>query len=440
MTRFKIRQSGPLFGQLTLPGDKSLSHRAVILGSIARGTTRVTGLLRGEDVTRTIQAFQACGVAIEYQDHDWLVIEGAGLDGLSQPAAAIDLGNSGTSIRLLTGLFAGQGFETVFKGDESLSTRPMRRVVDPLREMGAQISLTSDGTPPVHIHPVSRLQSIDWQLPIASAQVKSAILLAALYAHGQTRISEPIATRDYTETMLARFGASVRRDGIDIQIEGKPKLKGQHIEIPADFSSAAFFIVAALLVHGSELLLKDVGVNTTRTGLLSALAAMGASISFENQRQIGAEPVADLRIVSTGMLQGIEVPANLVPFMIDEIPILAIAAALANGRTVLTGCDELRVKESDRIHSVVAGLKALGVNVTEHTDGMSIEGGSLRGGQVDSFGDHRIAMAFAVAGAVCDSEIEILNCDCVNTSFPEFVEVAQACGIVIEAFEVIDND
>ncbi len=407
-----------------------------MLGSIAKGVTRIKGLLRGEDVSRTIQTFQACGVPIAFQDDGWLVIEGVGLTGLQQPAAEIDLGNSGTSMRLLTGLFAGQTFATVFTGDESLSKRPMRRVVEPLREMGADIALTNSGTPPVHIRPAAKLQPIQWRLPIASAQVKSAILLAALYADGQTRIAEPVVTRDYTETMLTRFGALVRRRGIDISIEGKPKLNGQCVEIPVDFSSAAFFIVAALLVGGSELVLENVGVNKTRTGLLSALIAMGAAIDLENQRQVGAELVADLHIRSTDTLQGIDVPADLVPCMIDEIPILAIAAAFAKGRTVLTSCEELRVKESDRIHSVVAGLNTLGIDVTERPDGMIIEGGRVHGGRVDSFGDHRIAMAFAVAGAASEAEVEILNCECVNTSFPGFVEIAQACGIDIETHEI----
>jgi len=404
-----------------------------MIGSIARGTTRVKGLLDSEDVMRTRQALQACGAQIAFKEGGEWVIEGVGLEGLKAPKSDIYLGNSGTSIRLLTGLFAGQQFSTVLTGDPSLSMRPMRRIVDPLSRMGANITLSEEGTPPVRIDPAKSLNSINWCQQIASAQVKSAILLAALYAQATTHITEQVPTRDYTESMLNQFGASVQHCGTDISISGRPELKGQAIDVPVDFSSAAFFIVAALLVPSSDLLLENVGINNTRTGLLQALKAMGALISIENQRRVAMEWVADLRIQHQKSLQGIKVPAELVPLMIDEIPILAIAAAFAKGRTVLTGCEELRVKESDRIASVANGLAALGIAVEEQPDGMSIEGGRLGSGRVNSFGDHRIAMAFAVAGAVAGRDVEIDNCDCVNTSFPGFVDVARSCGINIEA-------
>ncbi len=437
MTRFRIRQSGPLSGRLTLPGDKSISHRSVIIGSIASGTTRIRGILQGEDVKRTMQAFRDCGVRIESQG-EWLVVEGVGLDGLKAPRSEIYLGNSGTSMRLLTGLFSAQNFETVFTGDESLSRRPMERVVKPLRSMGANISLAEGGTPPVRIHPIDEIKAIEWNLTVASAQVRSAILLAGLYAKGQTRVIEPKPIRNHTSIMLAQFGCKVHRTGLEVTIEGRPNLQGQQLEIPADFSSAAFFIVAGLLVPRSELVLKKIGVNETRTGLLSALELMGASIQLDNFELVGNEPIADIRVRSDSQLNGIDLPPALVPLMIDEIPILAIAAARSKGRTVISGCEELRVKESDRIRTVVIGLNALGIEVEERPDGMIIEGGTFQGGQVDSFGDHRIAMAFSIAGTVAEDEIEILNCDCVNTSFPEFTDVARQCGmeLVVEGDQV----
>ena len=437
MIRFKIRQSGPLSGRLTLPGDKSISHRSVIIASIANGTTRIRGILQGEDVKRTIQAFRDCGVRIESQG-EWLLVEGVGLDGLKAPTSEIYLGNSGTSIRLLTGLFSAQKFETVFTGDESLSRRPMKRVVKPLRSMGANISLAEGGTPPVRIHPIDEIKATEWTLTVASAQVQSAILLAGLYAKEQTRVLEPKPIRNHTAIMLDQFGCKVNRSGLEVTIEGRPDLQGQQVEIPADFSSAAFFIVAGLLVPESELVLQKIGVNETRTGLLSALELMGASIQLENFELVGKEPVADIRVRSDSQLNGIELPAALVPLMIDEIPILAIAAARSKGRTVISGCEELRVKESDRIRTVVNGLNALGVKVEERPDGMIIEGGAFHGGQVDSFGDHRIAMAFSIAGTVAEGDIEVLNCDCVNTSFPEFTDVALQCGmeLVVEGERV----
>ncbi len=434
MIHFKIRKSGPVYGQLKVPGDKSMSHRSVILGSVANGTTRIQGLLEGDDVKRTIQVFRACGVNIEHQDSS-LVIEGVGIDGLEAPASDMYLGNSGTSMRLLTGIFAGQQFETIFTGDESLSNRPMFRVAKPLRRMGADISLAEGDTPPVHIKPVEQLIPIKWKMFVASAQVKSAILLAGMQAHGPTRVIEYGATRDHTEKMLRQFGCDVEQTDQTITVEGRSELRGQQVRIPADFSSAAFFIVAGLIVSNSEVAVERVGVNPTRTGLLTALKHMGASVEVNNLDNIGEEPVADIRVSAKGQLKGVELSKKLVPLMIDEIPILAIAAAVAKGRTVISGCKELRVKESDRIRSIARGLEALGVRVQEKPDGMIIEGGSFSGGQVDSFGDHRIAMAFSIAGAVASSEVEILNCDCVNTSFPEFADTARRSGIDLEVVE-----
>ncbi len=432
MTEYSIHSSEPLSGHLSVPGDKSISHRAVMLGAIARGTTRVTGLLRGDDVQRTIAAFRACGVQID-ETQGCVAIHGAGLGGLKAPHEEIYLGNSGTSMRLLTGIFAAQKFATVLTGDESLSRRPMRRVIRPLRAMGADIALTDDKTAPIHIRPIERLNPINWTVNVASAQVKSAILLACLFVNGKSRVVNPHITRDHTGIMLRAFGSDIVKSGDDYVLTGQRELDAQIIDVPGDFSSAAFFIVAAMIVPGSEILLRNVGLNLTRTGLLSALNLMGGSYSIENRRMMSLESVGDIRVRYSGALKGIEVPQNLVSLMVDEIPILAIAAAAAKGTTVLSGCEELRVKESDRLDSVARGLAALGIEVEERPDGLVIEGGTLRGGQVDSFGDHRIAMAFAVAGAIAEDEVKIINCDCVNTSFPGFPELAGKSGIGIEA-------
>ncbi len=399
-----------------------------MLGAIAQGTTVISGLLRGDDVKRTIHALQSCDVKIAEQ-HDCLVIEGVGLYGLQAPKSALYLGNSGTSMRLLTGIFAGQQFVTRCTGDASLSARPMRRVVDPLRSMGADISLSDDNTPPVLIRPVNELNSIEWVSTVASAQVHSAILLAALYAEGQTYILEPKPTRNHTENMLKSFGCQVDRVQNLLSIRGKLDLNGQQLDIPADFSSAAFFIVAALVTPESEILLEKVGVNETRTGLLVALRMMGAKIRFENERMIGRERVADLRVYAEDRLHGIDLPVSLVSLMIDEMPIMAVAAAVARGTTVIRGCEELRVKESDRIKTITTGLQSLGIAVEELPDGMIIHGGKFSGGRVDSCGDHRIAMACAVAGSIAEEEVEIVNCDCVKTSFPGFASVARQVGM-----------
>ena len=434
MTNFRIRPGTPLAGRISVPGDKSISHRTVLLGSIARGMTRIDGLLLGEDVQRTIDAFRACGVDIE-KNGSSVVIEGKGLCGLREPDSAIYCGNSGTSLRLLTGLFSGQQFPVQFTGDESLSARPMLRVVEPLRLMGASIELSESDTPPVTITPVSELKPIEWTLPVASAQVKSAILLAGLYSRLQTHVIEPKFTRNHTENLLRKFGCPVESRNGKISVKGGVELKGQQLRVPADFSSAAFFIVAALLIPHSDITLTGVGINPTRIGLLEVLESMGALFEFSNHQTVEMEPVADLRVRSVDRLKGVDVSPEVIPRMIDEIPILAIAAANAQGRTVLSGCEELRVKESDRIHSIARGLEQLGVTVEEQPAGMIIEGGTMDGGVVNSLGDHRIAMAFAVAGAVAAAEVQVQNCQCIDTSFPGFSNLARNAGmnIVVES-------
>ena len=431
LTDFVVTPSGPLAGSPTIPGDKSISHRAVLLGAIANGTTRIRDILYGEDVQRTINIVRACGAEVS-KDGESIDITGNGLYGLIEPEGDLYCGNSGTAMRLLTGLFAGQDFPVRLTGDESLSNRPMLRVVEPLREMNAQIGLTETGSAPIEIHPALRLDPITWKLREASAQVKSAILLAGLYASGQTTVVEPTRTRDHTENLLESFGCPVERNAQAVSVAGGFELEGQHVRVPADFSSAAFFIVAAMLIPDSEIVLKGVGLNSTRSALLDVLLDMNASIETENHRLTGAEEVADVRVMHSPDLTGTVVNPELIPWMIDEIPILAVAAAFAKGTTVITGCEELRVKESDRIHSVVEGLKNIGVDVREQQDGMIIEGGRPAGGTVDSFADHRIAMAFAVAGAASQNGVKVENCACVDTSFPGFASLARVAGMDIQ--------
>lgn len=415
-------------GNLTVPGDKSISHRAVLLGAIANGRTVIQDILLGEDVQMTINTFQACGIDIQ-KDDSTVTIEGKGLRGLEKPDSDIYCGNSGTALRLLAGLFAAQNFPTRLTGDESLSSRPMLRVVEPLRQMGANIELSDRDSAPVMILPSDQLNSIVWKLPVASAQVKSAILLAGLYANGKTTVIEPEVTRDHTETLLNTFGCPVELESNKISVTGGSNLQSQYIRVPADFSSAAFFLVAATIIPESDITLKGVGVNPTRTGLLEVLKSMGAKIEILNRRYVGSEAVAEIRVQYTESLEGTVVNPDLIPRMIDEIPILAVAAACADGVTVISGCEELRVKESDRIHSITVGLENIGVSVSERYDGLVIQGGKYRGGTVDSFGDHRIAMALAVAGSVSESGVEVLDCDCVNTSFPRFATISMNAGM-----------
>ena len=426
MTTYVVRPTGPLVGALEMPGDKSISHRAVILGSLAAGKTTIRGLLEANDVLSTITAFQAMGVSIHLCPGKDCQIVGVGLRGLLAPRSDLDLGNSGTSMRLLCGVLVGQTFNSTLTGDQSLRTRPMERVTTPLEKMGASIRVSAGGVAPLDIEPVSRLNGIDYRMPIASAQVKSAILLAGLYARNRTIIREEVPTRDHTERMLEGFGYPVDRHTSHIVLQPGGALHAADLTIPGDFSSAAFFLVAASVVPGSRIELHGVGMNPTRTGLLEILKSMGAKIEINNSRTTAGEPIADL-IVESSNLRGVAVPPALVSRTIDEFPALSIAAAHANGLTRISGAQELRFKESDRIATVVAGLRSVGIKVSEQSDGMVIAGGVIQEGTVDSRKDHRVAMAFAVAGAT--GVVRILNCANVATSFPDFVKCSHRVGM-----------
>ncbi|MCG2634889.1 MAG: 3-phosphoshikimate 1-carboxyvinyltransferase [Gammaproteobacteria bacterium] len=427
--RFTIQPGGTLQGVLRVPGDKSISHRAVILGSLAEGETRIDGFLEAGDTLNTLNAFRQMGVPIHHSGGGRVEIGGVGLHGLSAPSGALDLGNSGTGMRLLSGVLAAQRFDSQVVGDDSLSRRPMGRVIKPLTEMGALIR-SEDGCPPLSIQGGQTLHGIHYAMPVASAQVKSALLLAGLYADGETCVTEPAAARDHTERMLRGFGYAVDISGSDICLKGGGRLQGCHVDVPADISSAAFFLVGAAITPGSDLTLKHVGVNPTRVGVLNILGLMGAEIALSNETTVGGEPVADLR-VRGGTLRGIQIPRAEVPLAIDEFPALFIAAACAEGETILSGAEELRVKESDRIAAMATGLTALGIANEVFPDGIRIQGGALTGGAVESFGDHRIAMSFAMAGLRADGPIEVKGCDNVATSFPEFVEMALSSGLAI---------
>ncbi len=428
---FRVQPGGALQGRLRVPGDKSISHRAVMLGALAEGVSEVTGFLEGEDCLATIAAFRAMGVKIEGPENGHVRIHGVGLHGLMPAREPIDLGNSGTSMRLLCGLLAGQPFDTVLTGDESLRRRPMARVAEPLRVMGAHVETTEGGRPPLTIRGTRMLHGIDYTMPVASAQVKSALLLAGLYAHGYTCVVEPAPTRDHTERMLTGLGFLVERVDNQVCVQGGGHLAAADVEVPADISSAAFFLVGATIAPGSDLVLEHVGVNPTRTGVIQILRRMGADITLENERDVGGEPVADLHVRSAP-LKGIEIPEELVPLAIDEFPALFVAAACAEGRTVLTGAGELRVKESDRIQVMADGLQRLGVHAEATADGMVIQGGVIQGGSVESHGDHRIAMAFAMAALCAEGAITIAECDNVATSFPGFTALASGAGLKIE--------
>jgi 3-phosphoshikimate 1-carboxyvinyltransferase len=419
---------GSLSGRIRVPGDKSISHRSIMLGSLAEGVTQVEGFLEGEDALATLQAFRDMGVVIEGPHHGKVTIHGVGLKGLQPPPGPLYLGNSGTSMRLLSGLLAAQPFDTVLTGDASLSKRPMNRVAKPLREMGAVIETGPEGRPPLTIRGGQRLTGMSYDMPMASAQVKSCLLLAGLYAAGETSVTEPAPTRDHTERMLRGFGYPVTVDGNVASVESGHKLSATHIEVPADISSAAFFLVAASIAEGSELVLEHVGINPTRTGVIDILKLMGADLTLENQREVGGEPVADIR-VRAAKLKGIDIPEDLVPLAIDEFPVLFVAAACAEGRTVLRGAEELRVKESDRIQVMADGLIALGVKAEPTPDGIIIEGGPIGGGEVWSHGDHRIAMSFSVASLRATAPIRIHDCANVATSFPNFLGLAAGAGI-----------
>ena len=425
---FLANPGGQATGRIRVPGDKSISHRSIMLGSLAQGTTEVEGFLEGEDALATLQAFRDMGVVIEGPHHGRVTIHGVGLHGLKAPPGPIYLGNSGTSMRLLSGLLAAQPFDTTLTGDASLTKRPMNRVANPLREMGAVIETAAEGRPPMTIRGGHKLKGMDYTLPMASAQVKSCLLLAGLYAEGKTSVTEPAPTRDHTERMLRGFGYPVTVDGATASVESGHTLTATHIEVPGDISSSAFFLVAASIAEGSDLVLEHVGINPTRTGVIDILRLMGADITLENQREVGGEPVADLR-VRAAKLKGIEIPEELVPLAIDEFPVLFVAAAVAEGRTILRGAEELRVKESDRIQVMADGLLALGVKCEPTADGIIIDGGSIGGGEVHGHGDHRIAMAFSIASLRATAPIRIHDCANVATSFPNFLALCKQVGI-----------
>ncbi|PKH70808.1 3-phosphoshikimate 1-carboxyvinyltransferase [Stenotrophomonas sp. Betaine-02u-21] len=427
------RKGRPLQGSLVIPGDKSVSHRAVMFAALADGTSTIDGFLEGEDTRATARIFSQMGARMETPSPSRRVVHGVGIDGLQAPQGELDCGNAGTGMRLIAGVLAGQAFDSVLIGDESLSRRPMRRVTGPLAQMGARIDTQADGTPPLHVHGGQPLKGIAFASPVASAQVKSAVLLAGLYADGETSVVEPHPTRDYTERMLAAFGVEIEYSPGKARLRGGQRLRATDIVVPADFSSAAFFLVAASIIPGSELRLQQVGLNPRRTGLLHALRLMGADITEENPAEQGGEPVADL-VVRHAPLKGARIPEALVPDMIDEFPALFVAAAAAEGQTVVTGAAELRVKESDRLAAMATGLRTLGVQVDETEDGATIHGGAVLGsGTIESHGDHRIAMAFAIAGQLTDGEVRINDVANVATSFPGFDSLAGGAGFGLTA-------
>lgn len=433
--KFKVQAGGKLFGRIRVPGDKSISHRSIMLGSLAEGTTQITGFLEGDDSLATLKAFQEMGVNIIGPNNGDITIQGVGLTGLKKPNKPLDMGNSGTAMRLMSGILAGQPFSTELIGDASLSTRPMKRVTKPLSAMGATISTANNGMPPLKISPSSALNAIDYVMPMASAQVKSCVLFAGLYAKGTTTVIEPAPTRNHTEKMLNGFGYEVVSEKIDnlktkISIKGGGLLKANDIDVPSDISSAAFFIVAATIADDANLVIEHVGINPTRTGILDVLKLMGAKITLENEILVGGEPVADIRVKSA-KLKGINIPEELVPLAIDEFPVIFVAASTAAGKTVLTGAEELRVKESDRIQVMADALTAIGVLAKPTTDGMIITGGkqSKQSSKILSHHDHRISMAMVIAGLNATDEIVIDDCANVNTSFPNFVELINQIGM-----------
>ncbi len=429
---FVIRPGDGVGGSIEVPGDKSISHRALLLGAIADGTTRIRRFLDSSDCVATLEALRRLGVAAERDESGTLIVQGAGFQGLRQASGPLNLGNSGTGLRLLTGLLCGQAFDSELTGDASLRRRPMARIAEPLNAMGAEIGTTA-GTPPLSIRGGRELHGIDYTLPLASAQVKSALMLAGLYAGGETRIREPAVTRDHTERMFPAFGGPVERTGSTVAVRGVDVLQAASIEVPGDFSAAAFFIVAACIAGSRPLLVRGVGINPTRTGLLRILELMGADIDVMPREAVGEEPVADLRIRRSA-LTGLEVPPELVPLAIDEFPIVFVAAACARGETSVTGASELRFKESDRLQAMAQGLDRLGVRVRLTADGICIQGGEISGGRVESCGDHRVAMAFAVAGTVAREPVIVGDVSHVRTSFPGFVDTARAAGIDIAGF------
>ncbi|GAF65283.1 3-phosphoshikimate 1-carboxyvinyltransferase [Bacillus sp. TS-2] len=410
-----------LEGSLKIPGDKSISHRAVMFGAIAYGKTTVDGFLPGDDCLSTIECFRKMGVQIE-QKEERVEILGNGFEGLKEPVEVLDVGNSGTTTRLMLGILATLPFHSIVIGDESIAKRPMSRVTKPLKELGAKI----DGRDEGNFTPLSirggKTKGIHYHSPVASAQVKSAVLLAGLQGEGVTSVTEPALTRDHTERMLKGFGVDVQRDGLTVSIEGGQSLQAQHIQVPGDISSAAFFLVAGAIVQNSSITLQSVGINPTRSGIIDVLHSMGASLTVTNEKVVGGEPIADLNIESSS-LQGTEISGELIPRLIDEIPVLAVLATQANGKTIIKDAEELKVKETNRIDTVVHQLKELGANIRATDDGMIIEGPTpLKAATVRSYGDHRIGMALAIAGLICDGELTIENTDAIAVSYPHFFE------------------
>lgn len=431
--RYLVKPSPLAGGSVAVPGDKSISHRALMLGAIADGESLVTGFLQGEDCKATLAALRAIGVGVDVLDQTTLRIKGAGMHGLTEPATILDMGNSGTAMRLFSGLLCGQPFTTVLAGDESLMRRPMARVIEPLKQMGADID-SRNGLPPLTIRGGRRLTGIHYALPVASAQVKSAVLLAGLYADGDTSVIEPAPTRDHTERLLQFLGVTLQAENGRIRMPGRQVVRSADIDVPGDLSSAAFVMLAALIAEDCEVRLERVGMNPTRHGVVEILRQMGAAIEIEDCTSQGFEPVADIHVRSSG-LHGIDVDPALVSLAIDEFPVLFVAAAAAEGDTRFAGIGELRVKESDRISAMAEGLRKLGIPVQESDDGALVQGGAFTGGVVDSHGDHRVAMSLAVAGTIAGSPVTVLNTDAVDTSFPGFVECMRAVGADISAVQ-----
>ena len=441
LIEFHAGNTTMMHGTARVPGDKSISHRSIMMGSIAQGITEIEGFLEGEDALATMNAFRALGVQIEGPENGKVKVHGVGMYGLKAPEKPLDCGNSGTSMRLMSGLLAAQNFDSVLTGDSSLSKRPMKRVIDPLQLMGAHVQAQEGGRPPLKISGTRQLKSIEYTLPMASAQVKSCVLLAGLYAQGTTQVIEPQVTRDHTERMLRGFGLTVQSEGARVRVQGGQQLRACKIDVPSDISSAAFFMVAASICEHADITLRHVGMNPTRTGVIDILKLMGANIEASNQKVVGGEPVADLRIQSA-VLKGIDIPEDLVPLAIDEFPVLFVAAANATGTTTLTGAQELRVKESDRIAVMANGLQACGIDAIPTADGMVIHGLGSKPGlrykatQVDSEGDHRIAMSFSVAAIRAEGTMRISGAQTVDTSFPGFVQLARGLGMPIQAVVV----
>jgi 3-phosphoshikimate 1-carboxyvinyltransferase len=413
-----------LQGELFPPGDKSISHRALIMASLARGQSRIQGLLDGEDVKATANACRQLGMSSR-RDGNSLLIDGVGSGGLKPPGSPLDMGNSGTAMRLLAGVLSAQAFSSTLLGDPSLSSRPMRRIVHPLSLMGARIQTSRDGTPPLLIEGNPELTGISYDSPVASAQVKSCVLLAGLYARGRTRVREPRKSRDHTEKMLPTFGVAV---GEDCSVAGGSELSAAQIRVPGDISSATFFLVAAAMIPGSDLLLRNVGMNETRDGILHVLRAMGADLNVDRRRMFGEEAVGDIRIRYSRPLKGIDVPVEWIPSLIDELPAIMALASVSGGLTRIRGAEELRVKESDRIAVMAKGLAKLGVRLKEYPDGIDIEGGTIGGGAVDGAGDHRCAMSFCVLGQLASGPVSVAGSENIDTSYPGFVRDLAAVG------------